>query len=337
MDWFEKLERKYSKYAIQNLMMYIIVLYAVGFVFEVFAPGVYSTYLSLDFAYIFKGQIWRLVTFIIQPPSTSIIFVFFSLYFYYLIGTVLENIWGSFKFNVYFFSGVILNIIAALIIYLIFGISFNMSTHYINLALFMAFAMEQPDMEVLLFFVIPIKIKWMALLDGIVFAIIILGGFIVPTIAVSGVNFGWTMWKGLYNAGLLSGSGMGCYANAIAALVSMLNFIMFITVSKRRPLRLLHRRIIIRLCIQQEKHRRIMAADRALMKHFIMPIVKRQHGRANKPYRPANGTPKHKCAVCGRTELDDENLVFRFCSKCAGNYEYCNDHLYTHIHIGKTQ
>ena len=173
MDWFQKLERKYSKYAIQNLMMYIIVLYAVGFVFEVFAPGVYSTYLSLDFAYIFKGQIWRLVTFIIQPPSTSIIFVFFSLYFYYLIGTVLENIWGSFKFNVYFFSGVILNIIAALIIYLIFGISFNMSTHYINLALFMAFAMEQPDMEVLLFFVIPIKIKWMALLDGIVFAIII--------------------------------------------------------------------------------------------------------------------------------------------------------------------
>ena len=195
MDWFQKLERKYSKYAIQNLMMYIIVLYAVGFVFEVFAPGVYSTYLSLDFAYIFKGQIWRLVTFIIQPPSTSIIFVFFSLYFYYLIGTVLENIWGSFKFNVYFFSGVILNIIAALIIYLIFGISFNMSTHYINLALFMAFAMEQPDMEVLLFFVIPIKIKWMALLDGIVFAIIILGGFIVPTIAVSGVNFGWTMWS----------------------------------------------------------------------------------------------------------------------------------------------
>ena len=279
MDWFQKLERKYSKYAIQNLMMYIIVLYAVGFVFEVFAPGVYSTYLSLDFAYIFKGQIWRLVTFIIQPPSTSIIFVFFSLYFYYLIGTVLENIWGSFKFNVYFFSGVILNIIAALIIYLIFGISFNMSTHYINLALFMAFAMEQPDMEVLLFFVIPIKIKWMALLDGIVFAIIILGGFIVPTIAVSGVNFGWTMWKGLYNAGLLSGSGMGCYANAIAALVSMINFIIFITVSKRRPFKTSTQKNIIRLCIQQEKHRRIMAADRALMKHFIMPIVKRQHGR----------------------------------------------------------
>ena len=83
-------------------MTYIIILYAVGFVFEVFAPGVYSSFLSLDFSKIFAGQVWRLVTFIIQPPSTSIIFVFFSLYFYYLIGTVLENIWGSFKFNVYF-------------------------------------------------------------------------------------------------------------------------------------------------------------------------------------------------------------------------------------------
>ena len=214
MSWFQKFERKYSRYAIKNLMTYIIILYAVGFVFEAFAPGVYSSFLSLDFSKIFAGQVWRLVTFIIQPPSTSIIFVFFSLYFYYLIGTVLENIWGSFKFNVYFFSGVLLNIVAALIIYLIFGISFNMSTHYINLALFMAFAMEQPDMEVLLFFIIPIKIKWMALLDGIVFAIAIICGFIVPTMAVNGSTIGYTMWNGLYRAGLLSGSGMGCYANA---------------------------------------------------------------------------------------------------------------------------
>lgn len=338
MDWFQKLERKYSKYAIQNLMMYIIVLYAVGFVFEVFAPGVYSTYLSLDFAYIFKGQIWRLVTFIIQPPSTSIIFVFFSLYFYYLIGTVLENIWGSFKFNVYFFSGVILNIIAALIIYLIFGISFNMSTHYINLALFMAFAMEQPDMEVLLFFVIPIKIKWMALLDGIVFAIIILGGFIVPTIAVSGVNFGWTMWKGLYNAGLLSESGMGCYANAIAALVSMINFIIFITVSKRRPFKTSTQKNYNKAMHTAGKAQKNNGSRQSFNETFYNANSEKTTWQgANKPYRPANGTPKHKCAVCGRTELDDENLVFRFCSKCAGNYEYCNDHLYTHIHIGKTQ
>ncbi len=219
---------------------------------------------------------WRLVTFIIQPPSTSIIFVFFSLYFYYLIGTVLENIWGSFKFNVYFFSGVLLNIVAALIIYLIFGISFNMSTHYINLALFMAFAMEQPDMEVLLFFIIPIKIKWMALLDGIVFAIAIICGFIVPTMAVNGSTIGYTMWNGLYRAGLLSGSGMGCYANAIAALVSMLNFIVFMIVAKKGPYKSSTQRNYNKAMYTARKAEITEEMERShhLMKEYTTPIVK---------------------------------------------------------------
>ena len=43
----------------------------------------------------------------------------------------------------------------------------------------------------------------------------------------------------------------------------------------------------------------------------------------------------HKCAVCGRTEKDDPNLEFRYCSKCEGNLEYCMDHLYTHKHVTK--
>ena len=81
------------------------------------------------------------------------------------------------------------------------------------------------------------------------------------------------MWKGLYNAGLLSGSGMGCYANGIAALVSMINFIIFITVAlQREDLSDFTGRIIIRLCIQQEKHRRIMASRQSFNETFIMPI-----------------------------------------------------------------
>ena len=180
MNWFAKFEKKFSKYAIKNLMFYIIVLYAIGFVMNTFFNGLYDAYFSLDFAMIFKGQVWRLITFILQPPSNSIIFVVFVLYFYYLIGSVLERIWGSFRFNVYFFTGVILNILASLIIYLIWGLSFKLSTNYINLALFMAFAMEQPDMEVLLFFIIPIKIKWMAILDAVIFGITIVFGYLVP-------------------------------------------------------------------------------------------------------------------------------------------------------------
>ena len=52
--------------------------------------------------------------------------------------------------------------------------------------------------------------------------------------------------------------------------------------------------------------------------------------------RPGSGITKHKCAVCGRTELDDPTLEFRFCSKCEGNYEYCQDHLFTHQHIRRS-
>ena len=220
MNWFAKFEKKFSKYAIKNLMFYIIVLYAIGFVMNTFFNGLYDAYFSLDFAMIFKGQVWRLVTFILQPPSNSIIFVVFVLYFYYLIGSVLERIWGSFRFNVYFFTGVILNILASLIIYLIWGLSFKLSTNYINLALFMAFAMEQPDMEVLLFFIIPIKIKWMAILDAVIFGITIVFGYLVPFLPRN-------VWYSLYAAGFLAPSAIMCYANATAALVSMLNFIIF--------------------------------------------------------------------------------------------------------------
>ena len=44
------------------------------------------------------------------------------------------------------------------------------------------------------------------------------------------------------------------------------------------------------------------------------------------------GSARHKCAICGRTENDDPNLSFRYCSKCTGNKEYCQDHLFTHTH-----
>ena len=84
----------------------------------------------------------------------------------------------------------------------------------------MAFAMEQPDMEVLLFFIIPIKIKWMAILDAVIFGITIVFGYLVPFLPRN-------VWYSLYAAGFLAPSAIMCYANATAALVSMLNFIIF--------------------------------------------------------------------------------------------------------------
>ena len=99
MNWFAKFEKKFSKYAIKNLMFYIIVLYAIGFVMNTFFNGLYDAYFSLDFAMIFKGQVWRLITFILQPHSNSIIFVVFVLYFFAcwpfsVLARVLEKKWN---------------------------------------------------------------------------------------------------------------------------------------------------------------------------------------------------------------------------------------------------
>ncbi|MGN0481342.1 MAG: hypothetical protein ACI4EV_07205, partial [Lachnospiraceae bacterium] len=103
MSWFDKLERKWGRYAIKNLMLYVIAVYAVGFIVISFWPDTYYNYLSLDVSKILQGQVWRIITFVIQPPNTNIFWIFISLYFYYFLGTTLERTWGAFKFNVYYF------------------------------------------------------------------------------------------------------------------------------------------------------------------------------------------------------------------------------------------
>jgi Predicted membrane protein len=163
-NYLNKLEYKYGKYAIHNLMP--VLIGAMGIVFA--ADLLLSQYVSLynaftfDRAQIFSGQIWRVLTFVVLPPSSSLIFIIFSLYFYYLIGTSLEREWGALKFNIYYLIGIIGTIIAGLIT----GYADN---YYLNMSLFFAFAMFYPDFQILLFFVLPVKIKWMAWLDAAFF------------------------------------------------------------------------------------------------------------------------------------------------------------------------
>lgn len=105
MKFFQKMERKFGRYAIHNLMYYIIMLYVVGFVILKFAPELYYYYLMLDAPSILHGQVWRLVTFMIFPPTTSFIWILLLLLMYYSLGSSLERVWGAFRFNVYVFMG----------------------------------------------------------------------------------------------------------------------------------------------------------------------------------------------------------------------------------------
>lgn len=308
MKWFDKLERKYGKYAINNLMYYIIGLYVVGFVINLAAPQFYAAYLDLSIEKVLQGQVWRLITYIIEPPSTSILFAALTLYLYYIIGKSLEQAWGAFKFNLYYFSGVVLHIIAAFLIYFIFGVDFSMTTYYINLALFMAFAMEYGETVVYVFFVIPVKIKWLAYLDGVIFALTIVGGFTMPFL----FNAMPELYIGLYKAGIMSHP-----VYATCALLSMINFIVFLFISRKKP----HR------SKTQKQYKKAYETAAKAEKKCMQNKTEQNRGGY------VGFGARHKCAVCGRTELDGEDMVFRYCSKCEGDREYCQDHLYTHIHV----
>lgn len=169
MNWLNKLERKYGRYAISNLMYYII-----GITFLIYIVQ-YVLNFSLTYALAFipgmimKGQVWRIITFIFIPPASSPLMIVFIMYFYYMMGSTLENEWGAFKFNIYYLFGMIGTIIAALI-------SGSGTSVYLNLSLFLAFAYLFPNVEILLFFILPVKVKWLAYLDWAYFLISLLTG-----------------------------------------------------------------------------------------------------------------------------------------------------------------
>lgn len=274
MNFLNKMERKFGRHAIHNLSAYIIALYAAGYVLLMFSPQILG-YLTLEPGLILRGQVWRLVTWVIVPPSSLDIFTIIMLFFYYSIGTTLEHTWGAFRYNVYIFTGIIATALGAFLLYFILGgnILFGsalFSTYYINMSIFLAFAAMYPEMRVMLYFLIPIKMKWM----GMVYGVFILYSFVKSS------------WVG-----------------KVAIIASLFNFIVFFLMTRN--------------------YKRVSPGE-----------INRK-----RKYKQATSTPKgvtkHKCAVCGRTELDGDNLEFRFCSKCDGNYEYCQDHLFNHVHKHK--
>jgi Predicted membrane protein len=156
------LERKLGKYAVKNLMLIVVGAMAIVFVMDmmIFSVAGISVIERLSFnrEALLRGEVWRIITFIFIPPNTSIIFIIFSLYFYYMIGSALENEWGAFRFNMFYLCGIIGTIISGMIT----GIAVN---DFLNMSLFLAFAAFYPEFEVRMFFLIPIKMKYLAYVD----------------------------------------------------------------------------------------------------------------------------------------------------------------------------
>lgn len=199
-DAAERFCARHPRFGIPNLMRYIVIGNVVVYFLSMLSSKADAT--ALDFLVfnlngLLHGEVWRLVTFVFVPEYFSPFALIISLYFYYWIGSILEREWGTAKFTLYYAGGALLTLLGVVITSLITGNHFLTlaGTGYVNLSMFLAFAVLFPNMTVLLFFIIPIKIKWLAIVDGVFFAVeiarsILAGnvvGIITPVLAL--LNF----------------------------------------------------------------------------------------------------------------------------------------------------
>lgn len=285
MNFLQKMERRFGKYAIRNLTRYIIIAYIIGYILQMISSvngnaGI-QMWLGLNPGAIMRGQVWRIISWVLIPPSNISILTVIMLICYYQLGTILEKVWGDFLYNCYIFFGLIMTVVGAFILYfaggafyieLYSGIMF--STYYVTLSIFLGFAMTFPEQKMLLFFFIPIKIKYLALFD-----VAYLTYYMI----------------------------MGDWFTRVQILSSLAGTIVFFLLTRKQKFR--------NARASAQEHRRQQTFQKAMSR-----------GQASSGAR-------HKCAICGQTELTNPDLEFRYCSKCNGNYEYCQNHLFSHTHV----
>ncbi|MCH5332773.1 MAG: hypothetical protein J1D89_02340 [Agathobacter sp.] len=290
MNWMNKLERKFGRYAIPNISRYFVLANVIGFLGAILFPSLMG-YLQFSPYAILHGQVWRLVSWVFIPAGggfLGLLFLFFAL----MWGASLEYTMGTFRMNVFFFQAMLLCDVGGMVIYAILrsltgivNIPVSMSTYYILMSMLLALAMCMPEAEVRIYFVLPIRMKWMLIFELLFLAYDVYSMFSYALSILEGaVALAW---------------GFALSAQILLPIGSMFLFFWF---SKTR------------IGWRQKKRQREFRAQ------FSKP-------------RPGSGIVGHKCAICGRTDQDAPNMVFRYCSKCKGNLEYCEEHLFMHRHV----
>lgn len=291
---FERFCYKNRDKGIPNLMLYITIGNAIVLLLSLFNGGnaVYNL-LCFDKAKILQGQVWRLVTYAFTQSGSDILSLLF-LYFFYMLGRNVELSMGTFKFNLYYLSGIILMDVFAMIFcptsdviigrWLISAEDFSYiyagMAYYLHLSLLLLFATTYPDSQFFILMIIPIKAWVMGIL------------YLVLTAAE------------IYN---LSYPVM-LFPHNLFPLVGLLNYLLF--------------------------------AGKDVLNLF--PFIRRHPKKVNTvkktgtiPFSPKSATPAytHKCTICGRTDVSDPELEFRYCSRCQGYHCYCEDHINNHTHV----
>ena len=266
---------------ISNLMLYIAMGTALVYIMSQMS-GNYLLYNLLVFnrQKILQGQVWRLFTYPLTYRVDNLLLMAVSLFCYYSIGRAMEGIWGTLRFNLFYFTGVLMMDVYCMI----FG--GTASVTYLNLSLFLSYATLFPDAQFLLFFIIPVK-AW-------IFAVVDLAIVLIDLIT----------YPFPYN---------------LFSVISLANYFLFFGRDVLNVLPLSWR----------------MRAKRGIRKQSqpkpkVIPFDAAPRGTAKSP---ATANHTHRCTICGRTDVSNPELEFRYCSRCKGYYCYCEDHISNHSHI----
>lgn len=262
MSLLDKMERRWGSYAINNIAIYFVI----GQVFVLLASmlgKINVGWLVLVPGYVLEGQWWRVFTYLLVPPPPGMLgylLIAFAFYIFYMMSSALEEAWGAFRFNMFLLLGWVLTT----------GLSFFIpqsvvSNSFLAGSVFLAFAFLNPNFEFLLFFILPVKVKWLALITWV-----------------------------LYTVSFIQGPG----SVRLMVLASIGNFLIFFA------------RDIIRGTKQRKRN-----------------ITRQRQKRAE------SNEPRHKCIVCGKTDLTDPTMDFRYCSQCSGAKCYCPEHIRDHPHV----
>ena len=269
---------------ISNLMLYIALGNALVYLMSMIDRTNTLYYiLCFDREAILQGQVWRLLTYALTFDSGNILYTAIALICYYSLGRAIENAWGTFRFNLFYLTGILMMDIYCMI----FG--GYATAGYLNLSLFLAYATMYPDAQFLLMFIIPVKAWIFALLD---LALVVIG--------LLGNPFPYNLFS----------------------VISLANYFLFFGKDVLN---------VIPVSWRMNARRLFKKGGSKKQKAKTSPFPNAGS------YQATVATPKapytHKCTVCGRTDLTNPELEFRYCSRCKGYFCYCQDHINNHTHV----
>lgn len=161
MSVLDKLERRYRNWAVPNITLFLVMGQAF-FYLAARSGKLDVTRMFLVPSLVLQGEWWRLIAFLFIPPASNMLFIFFALYLFYLMGTALENHWGAFRYNLFLLVGYALTVAVSFL-----TPSYAATNTFLGGSVFLAFAFLFPEFQLYIFFILPVKIKWLALLAWI--------------------------------------------------------------------------------------------------------------------------------------------------------------------------